>query len=130
MELCECGLSYEVGLAGDEHLHAHMHEEHLRGPDLPSVSRLAPIGTIGQFRVMLIDSNTPEEIRREGATVAQVARRAMRRFPAGYDGSVTEEDPKLYLVLDGSRAIGMALSVLGGRLFGTSRGSKLVARTC
>lgn len=103
---CDCGLT------GDESDHAQMHAEYLSGPEIPAVRLLSPCATDGPLPIYMVDRACPEAIRRDLAYVAMVAYRHMPSFPPGYDGTVTEDDQRLYLAADGAHIVAMVLTTL------------------
>ena len=109
---CECGLSFVQGLEEDELLHQQAHREYEAGPELPVVHSLVACDTIDGLSVYHIDRLIPQPVRQELAHVALVAHRSMPGFKSGYDGSVTEDDQRLFLLADGSRVVAMVLTAM------------------
>ncbi len=107
---CECGLTYVPGEPDDERVHAKVHAEYLSDPEISSVRQLDQITTIGDFSIYVIDNTCPMEIRRELSHVAFVAHQTMPDYPAGYDGTITEDDPRLFIAVDGMNVIAMVLT--------------------
>lgn len=106
---CECGLSYDPDYPEDKVRHAREHAEYLCGPSIQELQSVQSIGVVAGYQVVRVDSTVPTELRWKIARVAYVAQRSMPEFPAGYDGSMTDENPRLYVIVDGIRAIGMVL---------------------
>lgn len=112
MTRCECGLSYVEGLAEDEKVHVRIHDEYVNGATLQALPSMQPAGHVAGFPVVVADGTTPKAIRKELATAALVAQRTMPDYPAGYDGTVTDGDERLFLVASKNRAVAMALTSL------------------
>lgn len=108
---CECGLDYVRGLDEDEKYHAKIHAEYTRGPKMAVLGRLPSFGLVGDFTFHVIDGSVPFDTRRKLAHVAMVAHRSIPD-PAGYDGTVTEDDQRLYVLATKSHAVAMALTAL------------------
>lgn len=106
---CECGLSFVRGHPEDEKLHSSIHAEYMNGPEIPALSSLQPIAHFNRFEVVRVDRDVPQVIRSMASKIAYVAQRSMPRFKAGYDGTNTEEDPRLYIVTAETHAVAMAL---------------------
>jgi len=96
----------------DDLAHHHAHQKYLNGPGLQGLLSLSPIGHVGALRVLMIDATTPAPVRRELAEVVYVAQVETPDFPAGYDGTVTEADERLFLVAGGARAVAFAVTAL------------------
>lgn len=109
---CDCGLSYVPGHPDDESHHVQIHAEYLSGPELPAVRQLSPCVTNGPLSIYVVDGTCPVTIRCALAHVAMVAHRSMPDYPAGYDGTVTEDDQRLYLAAAGVHIVAMALTAL------------------
>lgn len=122
---CECGLSYVPGHPEDEIKHEKWHSEYVNGPEIPVVKDLSSIATIDSLSVSIVDRRYPVETRRELAYVASIAKRSMPDYPSGYDGTVDEDDQRLYLVADGERIVAMVVTGLDD-FFGSVVGMKLV----
>ena len=114
---CECGLAYDQNIAKDRRRHAKMHTEYLSGPQIKDLQSLQFIDSIEGFPIRLVTTSTPIELRRKFAHIAMVAQRTMPGYPAGYDGTITEDDQRLYIVVNGTHAIGMLLSALDSRFW-------------
>lgn len=108
---CECGLTYVRGFPGDERSHALHHTEYARGPTINAIRRLQKLGQISNLVLYLVDASVPLDTRRKLAHVALVAQRSIRG-PAGYSGTVTEDDQRLYILAAGLRAVAMVLTAL------------------
>lgn len=109
---CDCGLRYVPGHPEDDSYHARIHAEYLSGPEISAVHQLTPSETIGPLSIYVIDKTCLAEIRRSLAYVAKVAQRSMPSYPAGYDGTVTEDDQRLYLAANGAYIVAMVLTTL------------------
>jgi hypothetical protein len=113
---CECGLSYVSGDPSEELIHATWHREYLEGLPVPALAaNIAALSRTHGHPVVKIDAQTSDTIRREAAKVAMIAHRATPDFPAGYDGSLTDEGQSLYILLEEATAIGMILVSRGDR---------------
>lgn len=117
MDPCECGFRYVVGHPEDEEQHAHIHAEYLSGPVIPVVHQVLPIAIDGALTIHLVDGTCPISIRRSFAHVAMVAQRSMPRYPSGYDGTVTEDDQRLYVAADGEHIVAMVLTSFDDRFW-------------
>lgn len=53
--------------------------------------------------MLVADRSTPTDVRTAVAAVAYVARRGID-YKVGYDGTMTDENPRLYVVADGFNA--------------------------
>ena len=93
-------------------MHPLTDEEVAFGPLIPELIQTAIIGKIANTVVRLVDSSVPLLSRRAIARVAYVAQRSMPTYKTGYDGTVTEEDQRLYVLAKETRTIGMVLSAL------------------
>ena len=60
----------------------------------------------------MVDAEVPREVRSRLSKAAYVAQRATPDYPAGYDGTISEADARLFLAKDDDRAIGMVLTAL------------------
>lgn len=107
---CECGLRYVPGHPDDEIMHEQRHSEYLHGPEITAVRELTSIATINSFSVYVVDGSCPLELRLKLAQVAIVAKRSMTDYPAGYDGTVDEDDQRLYIAVDGMRVVAMVIT--------------------
>ena len=92
-------------------------QELAQGPVLPDLVHTPIAGTIDGAAVRLIDASVPASIRHAVARVAYVAQRSMPAFKTGYDGTITEDDQRLYVLTAGSRATGLVLTALQDRLW-------------
>lgn len=108
---CECGLDYVRGLDEDEKYHTKIHAEYARGPKIAVLGRLPSSRLVGGFTFHVIDGSVPFDTRRKLAHVAMVAHRSIPG-PAGYDGTVTEDDQRLYVLAAKSHAVAMVLMAL------------------
>ena len=108
-EICECGLGYIRGSPEDERMHTEVHGEFARGPTIRRLSELEKLRSVRDLELLRADANTPEYLRLEVAYIARVAQRETPDFKAGYDGTITDEEPSLYVLAEGSRAVGMCL---------------------
>lgn len=110
MVTCECGLSYVPDVPEDQEAHARLHKEYAQGPLVPeSAARLDGIDLAG-YKLIVVDASVPTRLRHDLAYVAMVAHRSMPQYPAGYDGTINDGDQRLFLMLDGRRAIGLAIT--------------------
>jgi len=112
MTRCACGLSYVRELASDEELHGRVHAEFHSGAELHLPVALASIGSVHGYPIVVADMRTPLATRRALARIALVAQRSMPDFPIGYDGSLTDDDDRLFVVLANDRMIAMAITSL------------------
>jgi len=112
MTRCECGLRFVPGIPEDDSAHRRMHDEYANGPVLETIEYLSPIGHLDDLVVVVADATTPAVRRRQLAKVAYVAQIEMSDYPAGYDGTITEADERLFLVVDGSRCVAFVLTSL------------------
>jgi hypothetical protein len=117
LPVCKCGLNYVHGHPEDERRHKRLHLEYARGPLLRILPCIPKIGMVEGYHVHLVDSSVPEAKRHQLAHVAMVAQRSMPSYPAGYDGTVTEDDQRLYILADHSRAIAFVLTAFGDRFW-------------
>src|SRR5712691_1099145 len=102
---CDCGFTYVPGHPDDERDHAQIHAEYLSGPEIPAVRRLSPCATDGPLSFYAVDGACPKAIRDALVEVMRVAYRSMPGYPIGYDGTVTEDDERLYLAAEGVRIV-------------------------
>ena len=116
-DACICGFSYVRGLAEDEALHRKIHSEYFIGPSVPSVLKTPVLGEIDGYAVHVVDGRSPFDTRRKIAHVAMVAHRSMSAYPAGYDGTVTEDNQRLYVLVERRRVIGFVLSARDTRFW-------------
>lgn len=105
---CDCGLDYVSGHPEDEEEHARIHAEYSFGPEIPAVERVSPCGIYRTFSLYEINQACPIAIRRELAHVAWVACHSMSGYPLGYDGSVTEDDQRLYIAADNAHIVALS----------------------
>ena len=124
MTTCECGLTYMPGIPEDDERHAREHAEYLSGPALLEINQVNEVASVGQLSVHLLDGSYPLPLRRRLAYVAMVAHRCMSSYPTGYDGTVTEDDQRLYLVADRDNVVAMALTSLDERFWKLAWGPK------
>lgn len=120
MPKCECGLSYVSGVPEDEEAHACMHAEYQRGPQLPWLLSLDPADEVLGFPLYRVDRSVASQLRSRLAHAALVAHRSMSEYPAGYDGTVTEDDQRLYLIADDFRAVSLAIVSRDNRFWSLS----------
>lgn len=109
---CECGLSYVTGNEEDELIHARLHDEYLNGPILAAVESLPRLSMLENLCVVVLNRDTPENVRRELAYIANVARRTTPSYPAGYDGTIGQANEHLFLAAHGTRVVCMVMSGL------------------
>jgi hypothetical protein len=84
---------------------------------MPQIRHTPRLAEVGGFPLHVVDARTPFEVRHRLAHVAIVAHRTMTDYPAGYDGTLTEDDQRLYLLADGTRAVAMVLTALDERFW-------------
>lgn len=109
---CECGLRYVPESQEDENFHGQRHDEYLNGAILPELRKLVAINTVATYSLILVDDNVLRDVRRKLSNVAFVAQREMPDYPAGYDGTITEADQRLYIVANGNRGIAMVMTAI------------------
>ena len=112
MPRCECGLTYVSGIDEDEKQHEIWHDEYLHGAILPDMHALSVISSVAVYPLVVVDAAIPREARFRLSKAAYVAQRATPDYPAGYDGTISEADERLFLARDGDRAIGVVLTAL------------------
>jgi hypothetical protein len=117
MHSCDCGLHYVVGDPKDEERHRRVHGDYASGPDIPDLAHARELGPLRDFQLLLVDCSVPQAARSRIARVAMVAQRSMPRYPAGYDGTITEDDQRLYILANGSRAVAFVLTAFGERFW-------------
>ena len=105
---CECGLAYVVGIQDAEH--KQYHNEYELGPSIPQVRDLPTIATKNSLRLVVVDNSIEEPIRKAIARVAEVAQRCMADYPFGYYGTATDENRRLYALVEETRIVGMVIS--------------------
>ena len=110
MLTCECGLTYVSGIDEDEKQHEIWHDEYLHGATLHDMHALSVISSVAVYPLVVVDAAIPREARFRLSKAAYVAQRATPDYPAGYDGTISEADEKLFLARDGDRAIGVVLT--------------------
>lgn len=106
---CECGLSYVAGHPDDETAHSRIHDEYLNGPILSGIENQQSISVVRTLDVIRLDRTVPLEVRKRLARVSYVAHRSMPDYKIGYDGSDSEENPRLFIVRDGFRGVAMIM---------------------
>ena len=106
---CECGYAYVPGARDGERIHRERHAAYSQGPLIPALRSLRSVASIDARGVCKVDRTTPEEIRRAVAEVAYVARRETPEYKVGFDGTLSDEDPRLYVVGHQLHAVGMAM---------------------
>jgi hypothetical protein len=114
---CECGYTYVPGHPDDEVCHSKIHNEYLSGPEIPVIRTLTPSVVESSLPIYIIDESCPKVIRRDIAHVAIVAWRSIQHFPVGYDGSITDEEPRLFLAADGDHIVAMVLTSFDDRFW-------------
>ena len=87
------------------------------GPVIAKVRKAPVVGNFGNLTVHLVDASVPLQVRQAISHVAMVAQRSMSEYPAGYDGTVTEDDQRLYVLVDGDRVVAFALTALDERFW-------------
>jgi len=108
---CECGLDYVRGSAEDEKYHAKLHAEYAHGPKIAVLRLLPNLGLVGEFKFHAVDITVPFDIRQKLAYAAMVACRSIPG-PAGYDGTVTGDDQRLYILSAKSNVVAMVITAL------------------
>jgi len=91
--------------------------EQTRGPKLPSLKKTATVGAIQEFPVHLVDRSVPFPQRLTLARVAYVAQRSTPQFKIGYDGTVDNDDQRLYVLRADTRAIAFVFTALADRFW-------------
>lgn len=91
--------------------------ESARGPLLRQLRSTPEIGEVQGLAVHLVDGSVPFAKRRSIARVAYVAQRSMPEFKTGYDGTVTDDDERLYVLCRNDRAIAIALTAFSSRFW-------------
>ena len=112
MPRCECGLSYVSGIDEDEKQHGIWHDEYLHGAMLPDLYSIGAICSVGGYPLVMVDAAVPREVRFRLSKAAYVAQRATPDYPAGYDGTISEADERLFIARDGDSGIGIILAAL------------------
>lgn len=92
-------------------------QELAQGPLLPDLAYMPIVGMIDGATVRIVDASIPASIRYAIARVAYVAQRSIPSFKTGYDGTVTEDDQRLYILTSGTRATGLVLTALQDRVW-------------
>lgn len=87
-------------------------DEYLNGREMFELRALESVDMVSGYPLFLVDANVIPLFRCQFKHIAFVAQREMSDFPAGYDGSITEADERLYIVADGDRGIAMALTAM------------------
>ncbi len=87
------------------------------GPLIPDLLVAPTVAQLAEFSVRLVDRSVPQSSRYKIADVAMVAQRSMPRYPAGYDGTVTEDDQRLYVLAAEERAIAFVLTAFATRFW-------------
>lgn len=80
-------------------------EELASGPKLAGLRDAPIVGTVCGLPVHVVSSSMSQPRRRAIARIAYVAQRAVPTFKTSYDGTVTEDDQRLYIVRRHERAI-------------------------
>lgn len=126
---CECGLTYVPGEPEEEEVHTRDHDVYLRGPILAPLPGIDPSGTVASLPLFIIDGSVPQSVRHQLVAVVYAA--SPPEFPAGYDGTVTEDQETLFLVVDGDRVVALAVTAFDDyywRLSWTSDGMVKLVR--
>lgn len=84
---------------------------------MPQIRRVPRVAEVAGFPLHVVDARTPFVTRHCLAHVAMVAHRTMTDYPAGYDGTINEDDQRLYLLADRTRAVAMVLTALDQRFW-------------
>lgn len=98
-------------------MHPLTEDEVVCGPVIPELARTTSLGHIGRATVRLVDGSVPFPVRCAAARVAYAAQRSMPSYKTGYDGTVTEDDQRLYVLTMDGRAIGLVLTALQSRVW-------------
>lgn len=77
---------------------------------LPQLTNTPKIGSVDSFAVHLVDGNAAFDDRKQISKIARVAWYSMPEYPVGYDGTVTGDAPRLYVLAENSRAVGFLLT--------------------
>lgn len=112
MVKCECGLNFVPGVPEDEKRHDKEHDEYLCSPYLLDLHALPAIGSVAEYSLVVVDAIVSRDVRRRLSMAAYVAQRETPGYPAGYDGTISDADERLFLATDRGRAIAMALTAL------------------
>ncbi len=112
----ECGFNYVVGSPDDEASHDRLHAEYQYGPEIAALEQIPPFQTLGVLTLHLVDQAIPQAVRRNFYNVALVACREIGG-PAGFDGTVNEEEQRLFVAAEGRRAVGMVLTAADDRFW-------------
>ena len=91
--------------------------------DIPELSDAKSIYSSSGVQVRLVDGDVPPASRMQIAHLAYVAQRAMPKFKTGYDGTVNQDDQRLYVMCSANKAIGLVLTALQGRFWDVAWGS-------
>jgi len=105
-------MSYISGIDEDEKQHEIRHGEYLHGAILPDLHALSAVTLVAGYPIVMVDASVPIEVRFRLAQAAYVAQRATPDYPAGYDGTISEGDEKLFIARNDDRAIGVVLTAL------------------
>ncbi len=97
-------------------------EDGVLGPIIPEVRKLRKIGAVGELSALLVDASVPQSVRYKIAHVAMVAQRSMPEYKTGYDGTITEDDQRLYVLAEGDRVVAFILTALEDRFWRLSWG--------
>lgn len=89
----------------------------VRGPLIPDLMVAPIVANLAGFSVRLVDGSVPQSSRYKIAYVAMAAQRSMPLYPAGYDGTVTEDDQRLYVLAAEERAIAFVLTAFDTRFW-------------
>jgi hypothetical protein len=109
-------LSYVIGSPDDEAYHAKIHGEYQFGPEVTAVRAAPLIEARGDLTIRVVDGTVPLAVRRKFYDVALVACREIGG-PAGYDGTVDEDEQRLFLAAQGNRVVAMVLTALDYRFW-------------
>ena len=98
-------------------MHPLTNDEVTHGVESPELGLVPIVGAIADAHLHVVDSTIPLRSRRSLARVAYAAQRSTPNYQTGYDGTVTDDDQRLYILGAGSRAIGLVLTALQDRFW-------------
>ena len=87
------------------------------GPVIPELGQTIALEHIGGGTVQLVDASVPLSVRCAAARVAYAAQRSTPSYKTGYDGTVTEDDQRLYVLSMNGRAVGLVLTAFQPRVW-------------
>jgi len=107
---CKCGVSPCEGDTDDDEWHKQVHDEYLFGAVIPEFQNLPTIASKGDLRLCVVTVASEALIRQAAADFAMVAQRFNSTFGAGYYGTDTEVHSRLFVLLNNTHSVGMAVS--------------------